>query len=224
MTHRVITTQAQKFVAYHHLRSLLRPQGRFHKTIRRYTKVRTTAREVRANAHGVVHAPSSRVPATRSLAVRGELYVREDLLVLVRIQKILRLSTKVNRKLRRVRRLDDLHLRVAAHHPGREQITGELALRMARRHIDDQTFQLAPRYTLKLLRNDVVVSPSNELGPHSFHEIQKIFLATLVPLQLSKAQLQLQNGLVAGVYPHGILRGPLAQSMTESRIDQGWRI
>ena len=133
-------------------------------------QVTTAARQVRTNAHGVVHPTFVRVPPTRSLTVHSQLHIGENLLELVTLNQVLRLAAKINRQLGRVRRLNDLHLRITAHHPRREQIRRKFRLRVTRSHVDNDPLQLTTGHALKLLCNDPVMTARDEVRPNGLHE------------------------------------------------------
>ena len=111
-------------------------------------QVTTTTSQVRTNTNSVIHTTLVRVPTSTRLTVRRQLNLGKDLTVLVTLNQVLRLTTKVYRQLSRVRRLNDLLVRHTAHEPRRKQITRELTLRVPRCHVDYQTLQLTFRHAI----------------------------------------------------------------------------
>ena len=129
-------------------------------------QIRTTTRQITPNTNSVIHPTTARVPPTTRLRIRRQLHIRENLPVLVTLNQILRLATKIYRQLRRVRRLNDLLLRITAHEPRRKQKRRKLRLRVPRRHVDNNTLQLTTRNTLQLLRNHLVMPTRNKIRPN----------------------------------------------------------
>ena len=87
-----------------------------------YQKVRTTPRHRTTNTSSKILPTLVRLPPTSSLTVRRQHRVRENLLVRLRIHQVTYLPTKPHSQLTRVRRLNDLGRRLAAHEPRQKEI------------------------------------------------------------------------------------------------------
>jgi len=55
---------------------------------------------------------------------------------------------------------------------------------MTWRHIDNQAFQIARGYTLKLLGNNFMVITRNELGPHRTDKSQEALATSVYAVKL----------------------------------------
>lgn len=72
-----------------------------------------------------------------------------------------------------VRDLDDLLLGKLSKEPAGQQPAGELGLRVPRRKVDDQPFDLTFRDRLELLGHQGVMRARDEIRPYRLHERQE---------------------------------------------------
>ena len=86
---------------------------------------------------------------------------------------------------------NDLGLWLIAHDERRQQVRRKLRLRMPRGHVDNQTLELAPRYTVKGVGHLRVVGAKDCLRPNVFHEVNEIVLGLALDIKLHEPQLKL---------------------------------
>ena len=155
-------------------------------------EVRAAARHRTTNAHSKILAALVRVPPAGSLRVRLQYNLWIYLLVLVRVHQVTNLTAKTYSELSRVCRLNDLGPRLIAHDERRQQVGRELRLGVPRRHVDDQTLELAVHYPVECVRHLGMVFTNNGLGPYVLCELHEIFLRAFLRLKTGKTVFKLK--------------------------------
>ena len=134
-----------------------------------------------------------RAPLAGALVVFLEVRIREDLFVLRVVDQISDLAAETYSQLGVVRGLNDLELWVPAQEPRRHQERCELRLRMTRRHVDNQAFELAPRNTLELFSDKAVVFALDEVLVHVVCEGHEAFGRRFAHIELLLGLREGQN-------------------------------
>jgi hypothetical protein len=131
----------------------------------------------------VILPATIRVPPASRLGVRLQTHRRKQLLVVVLIHQVPDLPAKTYRQFTIVRRLNDLGPWLTAHGKGRQEVGGEFALGMPRRHIHDQAFQLAIDDAVKGVGHLLVVRAEDGLGPNVTGEVNERLSALFLSLK-----------------------------------------